>query len=208
MDSLIRKVDVAGDIIEFYILKLQNNIKKNELKQDGSPKYQRAVFLRTFAYTCHSLGKKCGAVIEGFIDNMDYSVRFLFVPLLTSIGDVNHWTLLAFDFETGEFYHYNSLASTEEECGKSAESMRQRIIASFAQHDAKLPRDEKTSQPTPYTLHTPLCCQKIGNDCGMHVCYYMKSLLKGNMSCEDDIREKVHNMRPKLALKILLDNIE
>ncbi|RZC52535.1 hypothetical protein C5167_020961 [Papaver somniferum] len=28
MDSLMRKGDVAGDIIEFYILKLQNNIKK------------------------------------------------------------------------------------------------------------------------------------------------------------------------------------
>ncbi|KAI3831489.1 hypothetical protein MKX03_016595, partial [Papaver bracteatum] len=50
MDSLMIKGDVAGDIIEFYILKLQKNIKKNELKQDGSPKYQRAVFLSTFAY--------------------------------------------------------------------------------------------------------------------------------------------------------------
>lgn len=50
MDNLMREGDVAGDIIEFYILKLQNNIKKNELKQDGSPKYQRAVFISTFAY--------------------------------------------------------------------------------------------------------------------------------------------------------------
>ncbi|RZC55833.1 hypothetical protein C5167_014701 [Papaver somniferum] len=161
MDNLMREGDVAGDIIEFYILKLQNNIKKNKLKQDGSPKYQRAVFISTFAYTCHSLGKKCGAVIEGFIDKMDYSVRFLFVPLLTSLGD----------------------------------------------HDAKLPCDQQASQPTTYSLHNPTCCEQIGNDCGLHVCYYMKSLLKGNMST-DDIREKVHNMRPKLALKILLDNIE
>ncbi|RZC88215.1 hypothetical protein C5167_016021 [Papaver somniferum] len=207
MDNLMREGDVAGDIIEFYILKLQNNIKKNKLKQDGSPKYQRAVFISTFAYTCHSLGKKCGAVIEGFIDKMDYSVRFLFVPLLTSLGDVNHWTLLTFDFETGEFYHYNSLASTGEECRKSAESMKQRIVSAFAQHDAKLPCDQQASQPTTYSLHNPTCCEQIGNDCGLHVCYYMKSLLKGNMST-DDIREKVHNMRPKLALKILLDNIE
>ncbi|RZC53821.1 hypothetical protein C5167_012679 [Papaver somniferum] len=207
MDNLMRKGDVAGDIIEFYILKLQNNIKKNELKQDGSPKYQRAVFLSTFSYTCHSLGKKCGAVIEGFIDKMDYSVRFLFVPLLTSLGDVNHWTLLSFDFETGEFYHYNSLASTGEECRKSAESMKQRIVSAFAQHDAKLPCDQQASQPTTYSLHNLTCCEQIGNDCGLHVFYYMKSLLKGNMST-DDIREKVHNMRPKLALKILLDNIE
>ncbi|RZC60031.1 hypothetical protein C5167_021784 [Papaver somniferum] len=205
MDNLMR--EGAGDIIEFYILKLQNNIKKNKLKQDGSPKYQRAVFISTFAYTCHSLGKKCGAVIEGFIDKMDYSVRFLFVPLLTSLGDVNHWILLTFDFETGEFYHYNSLASTGEECRKSAESMKQRIVSSFAQHDAKLPCDQQASQPTTYSLHNPTCCEQIGNDCGLHVCYYMKSLLKGNMST-DDIREKVHNMRPKLALKILLDNIE
>ncbi|RZC51756.1 hypothetical protein C5167_020182 [Papaver somniferum] len=157
--------------------------------------------------TCHSLGKKCGAVIEGFIDKMDYSVRFLFVPLLTSLGDVNHWTLLSFDFETGEFYHYNSLASTGEECRKSAESMKQRIVSAFAQHDAKLPCDQQASQPTTYSLHNPTCCEQIGNDCSLHVCYYMKSLLKGNMST-DDIREKVHNMRPKLALKILLDNIE
>ncbi|RZC65182.1 hypothetical protein C5167_008865 [Papaver somniferum] len=85
--------------------------------------------------------------------------------------------------------------------------MRQRIVLAFAQHDAKLPRDEQTSQPTPYTMHNPKCCEQMGNNCSLRVCYYMKSLLKGNMST-DDIQEKVHSMRPKLALKILLDNIE
>ncbi|RZC75735.1 hypothetical protein C5167_002002 [Papaver somniferum] len=84
--------------------------------------------------------------------------------------------------------------------------MKQRIISAFAQHE-KLPCDQQASQPTTYSLHNPTCCEQIGNDCGLHVCYYMKSLLKGNMSA-DDIREKMHNMRPKLALKILLDNIE
>ncbi|KAI3868158.1 hypothetical protein MKW92_016991, partial [Papaver armeniacum] len=50
MDNLMRKGDVAKDIIEFYILKLQKNILKKELKQDGSPKYKTAVFLNTFAF--------------------------------------------------------------------------------------------------------------------------------------------------------------
>ncbi|RZC53752.1 hypothetical protein C5167_012610 [Papaver somniferum] len=87
MDNLMRKGDVAGDIIEFYMLKLQNNIKNIKLKQDGNLKYKRPVFLSTFVYTLQSLGKRCGAVIEGFIDNMDYIVQFLFVLLLTTIGD-------------------------------------------------------------------------------------------------------------------------
>ncbi|KAI3892308.1 hypothetical protein MKW92_050027, partial [Papaver armeniacum] len=34
LDLLMRKGDVAGDIIEFYILKLQKNILKGELKPD------------------------------------------------------------------------------------------------------------------------------------------------------------------------------
>ncbi|KAI3836573.1 hypothetical protein MKW92_043263 [Papaver armeniacum] len=43
-------------------------------------------------------------------------------------------------------------------------------------------------------------------DCGLHVCYYMKSLLKGNMkSHEENISEKVESMREKLCYKILVD---
>ncbi|KAI3925699.1 hypothetical protein MKW92_003362 [Papaver armeniacum] len=43
-------------------------------------------------------------------------------------------------------------------------------------------------------------------DCGLHVCYYMKSLLKGNMkSHEENISEKVESMRAKLCYKILVD---
>ncbi|RZC89845.1 hypothetical protein C5167_035838 [Papaver somniferum] len=71
LDKFMIKGDVAGDIIEFYILKLQKNILKEELKPDGNPKYKRVVFLSIFAYTCHSLGKKCGSAIEGFIDKID-----------------------------------------------------------------------------------------------------------------------------------------
>ncbi|RZC65665.1 hypothetical protein C5167_009358 [Papaver somniferum] len=194
LDLLMRKGDVGGDIIEFYILKLQKNILKEELKPDGNPKYKKAVFLSTFAYeeknVAHYEEKKHLHVCHSLV------------------GDgVDHWTLLDFDTETAEFSHYNSLASIEEECRKSDESMRQRIISAFAQHDAKLPRDEQTTQPPPYTMHTPSCCQQMGNDCGLHVCYYMKILLKENMASSpgDDISLKVHEMRPKMVCKILLD---
>ncbi|KAI3857606.1 hypothetical protein MKW98_028870 [Papaver atlanticum] len=50
LDKFMKKGDVGGDIIEFYILKLQKNILKEELKPDGNPKYKRAMFLSTFAY--------------------------------------------------------------------------------------------------------------------------------------------------------------
>ncbi|KAI3927041.1 hypothetical protein MKW92_000220, partial [Papaver armeniacum] len=43
-------------------------------------------------------------------------------------------------------------------------------------------------------------------DCGLHVCYYMKSLLKGNMkSHEENISEMVESMRANLCYKILVD---
>ncbi|RZC62011.1 hypothetical protein C5167_023772 [Papaver somniferum] len=44
-------------------------------------------------------------------------------------------------------------------------------------------------------------------DCGLHVCYYIKSLLKGKMkSHEENISEKVEN-KAKLRYKILMDNL-
>lgn len=49
--DLITKNDVAGNIIEFYMLKLKNRMFKQERKEDGELKYKsQAVFLSTLAF--------------------------------------------------------------------------------------------------------------------------------------------------------------
>ncbi|KAI3834737.1 hypothetical protein MKX03_013990 [Papaver bracteatum] len=205
LNDLVRKGNISQYVIEFYMMKLHKHIENGELKADGTLKYNRAVFLRTYACVLHVMGRNCAGAIERFIEKMDYGVRFIIIPLMTKLDeDMYQWTLLTFDTETGEFYHYNSMKSTEEKCRRTALSMKRRVVSAFRDHVAEL--EEHVSQDKVYEMHTPSCCEKKGLDCGLHVCYYMKSLLKGNMkSHEENILEKVESMRAKLCYKILVD---
>lgn len=112
--------------------------------------------------TMHKMGRPCAGVIENFIDQMDYSVRYLFVPLLTPLhgGGASHWTLLVFDGEEGTFSHYNSLKNSEGQCRKSALSMRDRIVSAFKQHLTRN-KIEASSQEN-YPMQTPKCSQQKG----------------------------------------------
>ncbi|KAI3865723.1 hypothetical protein MKX03_029112 [Papaver bracteatum] len=205
LNDLLRKGNVSQYVIEFYMMKLHKHIDNGELKADGTLKYNRAVFLSTYACVLHVMGRNCVGAIERFIEKIDYGVRFIIIPLLTKLDeDMYHWTLLTFGTETGEFYHYNSIKSTEAKCRCTALSMQKRVVSAFRDHVAEL--EELVSQDKVYEMHTPSCCEQKGLDCGLHVCYYMKSLLKGNMkSHEENISEKVESMRAKLCYKILVD---
>ncbi|MCL7030817.1 hypothetical protein MKW94_028346 [Papaver nudicaule] len=147
LNALIMGKDVSGDIIEFYMLRMQTNILK-KLKSDGSRKYSSAVFLNTFAFTMHREGKKCAGSIDKVIAKMD---EFIFIPLLTYLaGRVWHWTLLVFSKESGKFSHYNSLASY----------LKGRIISAFKKSNAMI----WTKQMQDDEMQTPRCCQQTGND--------------------------------------------
>ncbi|KAI3951216.1 hypothetical protein MKW92_016452 [Papaver armeniacum] len=192
LNDLVRKGNVSQYVIEFYMMKLHKHIENGELKADGTLKYNRAVFLSTYACVLHEMGRNCVGAIERFIEKMDYGVRFLIIPLLTKLGqDIYHWTLLDFDNEAGEFYHYNSMKSTEAKCRRTALSMKKRVVSAFRDHVAEL--EEPVSQDNVFEMLTPSCCEQ-------------KGLLKGNMkSHEENISEKVESMRAKLCYKILVD---
>ncbi|KAI3967750.1 hypothetical protein MKW92_041845 [Papaver armeniacum] len=178
LNDLVRKGNVSQYVIEFYMMKLHKHIENGELKADGTLKYNRAVFLSTYACVLHEMGRNCVGAIERFIEKMDYGVRFLIIPFFDK--------------------------TCEAKCGRLALSMKKRVVSAFRDHVAEL--EEPVSQDKVFEMLTPSCCEQKGLDCGLHVCYYMKSLLKGNMkSHEENISEKVESMRAKLCYKILVD---
>ncbi|XP_026400573.1 uncharacterized protein LOC113296481 [Papaver somniferum] len=207
-EDLLHNRDLEGDLINYW----QYQLKKayhNEQPVNGQRKYIPVLHIDPTGWfylsdPVHQVAANTAVFLP--IRNMEEGTRKIIIPM--SHQNV-HWTLLVYECEKGEFFHYNTWeAVSKNECLDNANLMAEYCFLAINERfsSLRLPlvsRVNMISYPTPQQGDYP--------DCAIYIMHIMKKVAKEEvidgvrMSLGDpeELKDKIHKKRISLACKIL-----
>ncbi|XP_026377787.1 uncharacterized protein LOC113272096 [Papaver somniferum] len=207
-EDLLHNRALEGDLINYW----QYQLKKayhNEQPVNGQRKYIPVLHIDPTGWfylsdPVHQVAANTAVFLP--IRNMEEGTRKIIIPM--SHQNV-HWTLLVYECEKGEFFHYNTWeAVSKNECLDNANLMAEYCLLAINERlsSLRLPlvsRVKMISYPTPQQGDYP--------DCAIYIMHIMKKVAKEEvidgvrMSLGDpeELKDKIHKKRISLACKIL-----
>ncbi|XP_026384884.1 uncharacterized protein LOC113280480 [Papaver somniferum] len=206
-EDLLHNRALEGDLINYW----QYQLKKayhNEQPVNGQRKYIPVLHIDPtgWFYLSDPVHQAANTAVFLPIRNMEEGTRKIIIPM--SHQNV-HWTLLVYECEKGEFFHYNTWeAVSKNECLDNANLMAEYCLLAINERlsSLRLPlvsRVKMISYPTPQQGDYP--------DCAIYIMHIMKKVAKEEvidgvrMSLGDpeELKDKIHKKRISLACKIL-----